>query len=299
MSDQAARARIVDHCSAEGAWRMAFLAPAPALAPYVTRFTAYRERDTRFVRRRELPSGLATLVFNLGEELRVEYPAETSTAYGAGDAFYTGLSDAYAVTETDRAQEGAQIMLTPLGARRLVGFPLAEVGDQLIDPADLFGAEAREATERLQEANSQEQRLAILEAMATQQAAARRRRGPAGRSAMGAPAPPGQRGTPAHLGARGRNRLQPQALERALRARVRHGPEGLRAGAALPPSGRRPARPRRGGLGGAGRPLRLCRPGASDARFYRLRRRAARRVPAPRACRTRAVSSTDQRLAAR
>src|SRR5260370_28085003 len=57
-------------------------------------------------------------------------------------------------------------MLTPLGARRLLGFPLDEVGDQLIDPVDLLGPDARETIERLQEANSQEQRLAILEAMA-------------------------------------------------------------------------------------------------------------------------------------
>jgi hypothetical protein len=41
------------------------------------------------------------------------------------------VSSITAVTETDRAQEGAQAMLTPLGARLLVGFPLAEIGDRL------------------------------------------------------------------------------------------------------------------------------------------------------------------------
>jgi AraC-like DNA-binding protein len=142
---------------------MEFLAPSERLAPFVQRFNAYEERDTGFARRREPPNGLATLVFNLGRELRVEHPAKTLTAYPAGGAFYSGLSSVYAVTETDRAQEGAQIMLTPLGARRLVGFPLAEIGDRLVDPVDLFGAAARETVARLGEANSHSRRLAILE----------------------------------------------------------------------------------------------------------------------------------------
>ena len=140
MTDLASRTRSIAHESAQGSWRMAFLAPAENLTPFVQRFNAYAERDTGFARRREPPSGLATLVFNLGEELRVEHPADRLTAYRAGGAFYTGLSSVYAVTETDRAQEGAQVVLTPLGARRLLGFPLSEVGDQLIDPADLFAA---------------------------------------------------------------------------------------------------------------------------------------------------------------
>ena len=161
--DPATRTRVVEHRSAQGAWRMEFLAPTDRLAPYVQRFNAYAEDDTGFARRREAPNGLATLVFNLGPDLRVEHPARTLTTFRAGAAFYTGLSSVYAVTETDRAQEGAQVMLTPLGARRLLGFPLGEVGDRLIDPVDLFGAAARETIERLQEANSQSRRLAILE----------------------------------------------------------------------------------------------------------------------------------------
>jgi AraC-like DNA-binding protein len=153
----------VEHASEQGAWRMAFLAPDARLAPFVTRFNVYRERDTAFTRRAEPPSGLATLVFNLGAELRVEHPAKTCHIFGAGGAFYTGVSSVTAVTETDRAQEGAQAMLTPLGARLLVGFPLAEIGDHLIDPNDLFGALAREIIDRLIECNSEEGRLALLQ----------------------------------------------------------------------------------------------------------------------------------------
>jgi AraC-like DNA-binding protein len=135
----------------------------------------YRERDTSFARRTEPPSGLATIVFNLGEELRVEHPVKTVNAYGAGSGFYTGVSSAFAITETDRAQEGAQAMLTPLGARLLVDFPLGEIGDVLTDPVDLFGALARETVGRLMESNSEEARLALLEAALSQRLANARR----------------------------------------------------------------------------------------------------------------------------
>jgi AraC-like DNA-binding protein len=167
MDEQASRTAVAKHASQLGSWRMEFLAPSEPLAPFVRRFSVYAERDTGFARRRELPSPLATLVFNLGCDLRVEHPLKTSTTYRAGAAFYSGMSATYAVTETDRSEQGAQITLTPLGARRLLGFPLDEVGDRLIDPCDLIGAAAREMAERLQETNSSGGRLAILEGKMT------------------------------------------------------------------------------------------------------------------------------------
>ena len=163
MRDQASRTKIHAHVSALGAWRISELAPIEALAPFISKLYAYSERDTGFTRRREPPNGLATLVFNLGSELRVEHPQGVRSAFRAGAAFYTGLSQVHAITETERAQVGAQVFLTPLGARRLLGFPLDEIGDRLIDPRDLLGREMRDIAERLQEANSHDRRLAILE----------------------------------------------------------------------------------------------------------------------------------------
>lgn len=142
---------------------MEFLEASAYLKPYVHCFTVYAEHGTGFARRREVPSGLATLVLNLGPELRVEHPVETRTAFAAGKGFYTGLSSTYAVTETNGDQEGVQVMLTPLGARCLLGMPLVEVGDELVDPIDLFGSAARETVERLQNTSTSSHRLAILE----------------------------------------------------------------------------------------------------------------------------------------
>jgi hypothetical protein len=65
MENWTSRIAVVEHASEQGFWRIDCLAPADRLAPFVRRFNAYAENETGFVRRRELPSGLATLVFNL------------------------------------------------------------------------------------------------------------------------------------------------------------------------------------------------------------------------------------------
>ena len=138
------RVRTTTHCSANGSWRLDRLRPAASLAGLVTVTNAYMEQDTGFTRRRELPDGNATILFNLGDTLRVEHPAGTQTVFAPGTAFYSGPSPNYAVSETDRAQQGAQVMLTPLGARRLLGIPLSAVGDALTDPVALLGATMRD-----------------------------------------------------------------------------------------------------------------------------------------------------------
>lgn len=78
------RIRRVDHRSAHGTWQMEYLAPPPTLAPFVRRIKAYAERDTDFVRRRELPTGRAVLLFNFGGELRIEDAAGNRARFFSG-----------------------------------------------------------------------------------------------------------------------------------------------------------------------------------------------------------------------
>ena len=154
--------RTSEHASDNGSWRIANLAPSGALASYVHGFHAYQEQDTTFRRRRELPDGFAVLIFNLGQELRVEHPAGTRRAFDEGRGFFSGASATYAVTETDGAQTGAQIKFSLLGARLFTGRPLGDLGDALVDPSEAFGSGAAELGERVAEASSQEERLLLL-----------------------------------------------------------------------------------------------------------------------------------------
>jgi len=153
--------RVFEHASETGSWRIASLAPTGALAPYAT-FYAYEERDTAFRRRRELPDGSAVMIFNLGKELRVEHPVGALRAFGEGEGVYSGASATYAVTETDGAQTGAEIKFSLLGARLFLGRPLGELGDALVDPCEALGRSAAELRDRLADARTQGERVALL-----------------------------------------------------------------------------------------------------------------------------------------
>ena len=156
------RLSVSQHDSDAGSWRIARLEPGRSLASYVGAFYAYDERGTSFRRRRELPDGSAVLIFNLGGELRVEHPRDARRAFGAGQSFYSGASATYAVTETDRAQTGAEIKFSLLGARLFLGLPLEEFGDGLIDAWQAFGQPAMELRDRLAETRSLDEKVRAL-----------------------------------------------------------------------------------------------------------------------------------------
>jgi AraC-like DNA-binding protein len=154
--------RVSEHSSETGSWRIATLAARGLLEPYVVAFHAYEERGTAFCRRRELPDGSAVLIFNLGGELRVQLSATAQRAFGGGQGFFSGASATYVVTETDGAQTGAQIKLTLLGARLLIGRPLGEYVDALIEPAEALGGAGAELGGRIADAGSQPERVRLL-----------------------------------------------------------------------------------------------------------------------------------------
>lgn len=164
MSSLANRIRTIDHRDAPDSWRMDSLAPSMALAPFMRRATAYAVQGSGISRQRELPSGSAVLVFNLGSELRVEDTCGRRHRFPHPAAFFSGASDRYVVTETDGAQEGLVVELTLPGARRLLGRPLHELGDRMIALSDLLGPRAEEMLGRIIEAPSPAARLQLLEA---------------------------------------------------------------------------------------------------------------------------------------
>jgi AraC-like DNA-binding protein len=153
---------ISEHQSEAGCWRAASLSPRESVAPFVNAFHAYEERGTAIRRRRELPDGYAVLIFNLGNELRVEPSRSARRSFGEGQSFFSGASSSYVVTETDGAQTGGQIKFSLLGARLFLGRPLGEFGDALIDAPDAFGRAASDLGVRLAEARSQKERLKLL-----------------------------------------------------------------------------------------------------------------------------------------
>lgn len=137
--------KLLRHESALGCWEFALAQPAPALRGLVDIYAGYDERNMRFTRRHELPTINAVLIVNLGAPITVIDTAGHVVAVGSGDGFGAGLSEAYAVSESNGSQRGFQVMFTPLGARRFFGMPLHLLANRVFGLDDLLGVRAAAA----------------------------------------------------------------------------------------------------------------------------------------------------------
>ncbi|GGO78740.1 helix-turn-helix domain-containing protein [Nonomuraea cavernae] len=134
-------------------------APGPALRPYVTRLTAYREHYGRPVTRSEAAMPGAVLILGFG--------APTEVAGRLFTSFTGGLGDRFTVTRTSEPTEGVQVFLTPFGARRLFGLPMRQLANVVVPAEDVLGRWARDAVARLAETPSWRDRLALADRLLT------------------------------------------------------------------------------------------------------------------------------------
>lgn len=129
--------------------------PESALRDVIIRAADFHERSEAPVRRPEGPLLGAVLVVSLGPDIEV-----------AGErigSFAAGLWDRPVTTGHFGEQAGYELYLDLLGARRLLGVPLAELANRLVRLEDLFGPFARELTERLAEAPDAAVRHAVAQ----------------------------------------------------------------------------------------------------------------------------------------
>ena len=76
-----------------------------------------------------------------------------------------GLHDVFALTETCGAQSGLQVNLTPLGARRFLGAPMAEIANQVVSVEDVLGTAGSRLTAELRDAPGWAARFDLLDAI--------------------------------------------------------------------------------------------------------------------------------------
>ncbi len=115
------------------------------------------------MRRRELPADRVVAIMNLGAPIRVRAPEGewASTA----DGFFAGLHDTYAITETNGAQRGVQIDLTPVGAHLLLRLSMHHLTHRVVSLEDLLDRAGLElCTSSSPTPRDYEQRFRILDA---------------------------------------------------------------------------------------------------------------------------------------
>jgi len=160
----AADLRIVQHSSEHGRWWAVFRPPDPRLGLHVRVYQGYRMTLTRYARGLEVASTDVPLIFNFGPALRVIDPRRPEGEAGRIGSFVAGLFDSFVYTESSGPMYGLQVNLSPLGAYRILGLPMGELTNRVVEVEDLLGAEGRRLLERLAMAPSWERRFALLDA---------------------------------------------------------------------------------------------------------------------------------------
>lgn len=149
-----------------GWWEMSVAAPAPALHGHVMRYVGYREHAVLPVRRRELPTGLVSLIVSFGPSIRVVNPA---CAAGGQEltSFVAAVGGRFAETEYLGDQYGVQIDLTPLAAGMILGTRMGQVGTRPLDLVEALGPEGQRLVERLVCVADWQSRFAALDVFLT------------------------------------------------------------------------------------------------------------------------------------
>ncbi len=148
-------------------------APDPRLAADVVALFGYEEVTIAPMRRRELPGTLVVLIFDLGPTLRFLDESGDLRAMHA-DGFTAGLGMAPVFMETVGRQSGLEVLLTPEGAGRLLGLPVAALGGAVVGLDALRCCGGAALTARLREARGWPRRFALLQAWLLERAAAAR-----------------------------------------------------------------------------------------------------------------------------
>ncbi|MFB7051793.1 helix-turn-helix domain-containing protein [Streptomyces vinaceus] len=151
--------------------------PAAVLRPHIVNYTGFRTEFTAPRRRLELPTGYVTLVFPFGEGLWVSRGGEEPRAplRPASGALISGPRTGWAIGVHAGAVHGLEVNMSPLGAYRLFGVPVAHFGEARVDPAEVLGPAGLFLAERLRALGSWSERFDLLDAVFT----ARLERGPA------------------------------------------------------------------------------------------------------------------------
>jgi AraC-like DNA-binding protein len=158
-----------------GTWELVRGAPDARLASHVVDYCGYLESVPAPLRRRELPVPVCVLIIDFGPTLRIIDPRRPDAVHAHGGGFVAGLGDVYTITENLGVSRGVQINVTPLGAYRLIGRPMAALTNEVVAIGDVLGVDGALLADQLQDLPTWEARFARLDRFVE----ARLARGPA------------------------------------------------------------------------------------------------------------------------
>lgn len=135
------------------------------LRPFVSWYAGYRQAGVAPRRHRGLPSGWLTFIVTLDDPLFIDAHPDPRQPAAAYDTLLGGLHTSPALITHDGRQSGIQLALTPLGARRLLGVPAAELANFNVPATEVFGAFAAELRERVAAKRTWDERFAVTDSL--------------------------------------------------------------------------------------------------------------------------------------
>lgn len=156
----AERAVTMLRCPA-GRWELARGAPNAALGGDVLEYRGYLETERLEGVWREVATSVVPLIVNLGSAFRVGLGGRTPERW---TSFVAGPQDGFALVAPTGLSCCLQVDLTPLGAYRLLGIPMAAIADRVVSLDDLIGREADALAARLHGIGGWQERFALVDA---------------------------------------------------------------------------------------------------------------------------------------
>jgi AraC-like DNA-binding protein len=157
------------HTVDESVWGV----PMPALRPFIARYVGYRQAGVAPARHRGLPSPYLTMIFTLDDPLTLAGHPDPRQPPGSYLTLVGGLHTAPALITHEGRQSGIQLLVSPLGARALLGMPASELAGIDVHGRDVLGPLADQIGERLREAADWPARFAVLDQILASRLAAR------------------------------------------------------------------------------------------------------------------------------
>lgn len=137
---------VADHVTDESALPAGFgfhaRAIAASLRPFVYRIGGFEDPGAA-IRHRELPLVGTPLILTFGAPYELSTADDPDRPVVIRPAFVAGLHHRYTTSRTTGPNWSIQIDLSPIGAFRILGFPLDELTDRIEDVTDVLGADAR------------------------------------------------------------------------------------------------------------------------------------------------------------
>ncbi|MDB4950773.1 MAG: Helix-turn-helix, AraC domain protein [Gemmatimonadetes bacterium] len=159
--------RTTRHRSERCAWESVSRDPDAQLRAYVHgAYQGWTETAADGLRRREVPVTRIPLILNLGPDFVVS-PLDAAGRTGAErrvGSFVAGLGDACTLVGATGPSRCIQVDLTLAGARRVLGVPMDELANRVVEVEDVLGPAGRRLVQRLGDAAGWADRFRLLDA---------------------------------------------------------------------------------------------------------------------------------------